>query len=90
MSYTKGEWKVERSQGTFNDWIVDSDGKAIALMYTEAGNLKANAHLIAAAPDMYEALQAIRRAFVSGEFENARMLSGTLGHNAIRKAEGKV
>ena len=59
MNYTKGEWRVKGCS------VDGEDGYPIASTYpdtrlTSPESLrlkKANAHLIAAAPDMYEALK---------------------------------
>ncbi len=65
MNYTKGEWKVTQwiEKHGFNVFsetggFVASVPMNVGLEHTmiEAG---ANAHLIAAAPDMYEALKAL-------------------------------
>jgi len=58
--YTKGEWKAEI--GYTNIWItanVYPSGKkhsTVAEIPTSNDNAEANAHLIAASPDMYEEL----------------------------------
>jgi len=49
MEYTKGEWKAMKSP--MGDWIICSPDELIC---REARHY--NANLIAAAPDMYEAL----------------------------------
>ena len=69
MEYTGGEWRVNRTEGKnkeeFAEYIVTSfpNGgvKGIALIRTYPYRLEseANARLIASAPDLYEACQAI-------------------------------
>ena len=55
MDYTKGEWKAKQVTGELGTMdYVDIPGYAIKLETT-----KADAHLIAAAPMLYEALRAI-------------------------------
>ena len=51
MNYTKGEWKARLLAG---DWIISTDEELICRNVRHF-----NVHLIAAAPDMYEALRAI-------------------------------
>ena len=58
MGYTKGDWKVE------DDWNILSGKRLVANCGGYAGNYesvveenKANAQLIAAAPNLYKALQ---------------------------------
>ena len=81
MKYTKGEWKVEG----FN--VFDNDGHSIASCgtYSERkhGECITNAHLISAAPDMYEALKEARLHCSGGTNLISRI------DQAIAKAEGK-
>ena len=63
MNYTKGEWKVlpkEKFGGGYLGYpITDSKGECnIAIIPTHYCSPEANANLIAASPDMYEALEA--------------------------------
>lgn len=54
MNYTKGPWKLHNNK----PWIVTSKHKAICEMKNrECEDNEANASLISAAPDMYEALK---------------------------------
>ena len=53
MEYTKGEYKISE----YDVIRVDFDSNNCAILCGE--NSEANAHLIAAAPDMYEALKDI-------------------------------
>jgi len=69
MEYTKGEWENEE-----DGVITATDGKQIASVFPR--DRLANAHLIAAAPDMYEALRALA-VFLDSAFK------------ALAKAEGK-
>ena len=53
MDYTKGEWTIKN-----NYRVVDDNGRTIATSgKPDDIEAKANAHLIAAAPKMYEALR---------------------------------
>ena len=64
--FTKGEWKAScvkvDGKEVRNGWGVNVGGATLASVYTGSTygvvheQQKANAHLIAAAPDMYEAL----------------------------------
>ena len=94
MNYTKGEWKAYLVEKP-NKWMVCSgkDGiDGIAKMVDS--NQEANANLIAAAPDMYEALRLTR--------DNLQTLSDAAIHykttfstnleilnQTLSKAEGK-
>ncbi len=68
MNYTKGEWKAEI--GYEDSYIVCKSKEGITGIATvhkknpmnpASGTTEANAHLIAAAPDMYEALKGLLR-----------------------------
>ena len=86
MNYTKGEWKRHNTPNGEHIWggdehIADFDGE----------NANANAKLCAAAPDMYQALNAIiARRTECHQAEAAHTPHEIeLACNAIAKAEGK-
>lgn len=88
--YTKGEWKVSGSGKRV--WVTHEDASVVPIAEIRGENeeAKANAHLIAAAPAMYEALKAI------DVFGNRTEYDLVLGTNvtakiikALSKAEGK-
>ncbi len=58
MEYTKGKWKVDPDF----EWVMDEEGRIVANC-TGHMDAKANAHLIAAAPDLYEALWGMVKAW---------------------------
>ena len=104
MNYTKGEWKVrEYDEGTrpFIDGFslaVQSPKLVVALCDKDSWDNKkqrlANANLIAAAPDMYEALKEL--IWVLGEQGDelahaniAYVKEWNLGKQALAKAEGR-
>lgn len=72
---------------------------AIVVQQDRKGDLNANAHLIAAAPDMYEALKAVNRLIAEGAEHGFNYEAGDwaarLFHsqqrtsNSLKKAEGK-
>ena len=80
--YTKGKWKV-LPEG--KEWIVDEEGFSIARIIDGKGKPfnKANAHLIAAAPDMYEALKDIY------DFLKSHGYRTDIVREALTEAEGK-
>jgi hypothetical protein len=82
MNYTKGEWKVEQNDcdKPYHYRIV-TNKYIVAAVYSED-----NAHLIAAAPDMYDALREILQIIHYGEsLEKAN----TIIYKVMTKAEGK-
>lgn len=57
-NFTPGHWEVSHQNEGDCRAIVSDGGKLIALAaYAGGGATQANAHLIAAAPDLYEALE---------------------------------
>ena len=107
MEYTKGEWKYTRPQ-------IGTSGGVICTMIEphympDCGDntwyngcvktMETNAHLIAAAPDMYEALKALTKHYIanqgiSGEFIVCITPEGIPEYwenakQALAKAEGK-
>ena len=62
MNYTKGEWQIKSTD--FDDYVIwaehcmpDEDIEICIIQQNTKKMMKANAHLIAAAPEMYEALK---------------------------------
>jgi len=90
--HTPGPWKSERGSGDYGRNITCDNGRRI-IAETICSDHEANAHLIAAAPDLLEALQAIKdRLEISEELDyllNAKWLCIDDAKQAITKAEGK-
>jgi hypothetical protein len=84
VNYTKGEWKVITRGGSMR--VVAISGKPeIADII---GNFEPNAHLIAAAPDMYEVLQDVEMTMGMTLADHFPELRNKIV-KAIAKAEGK-
>lgn len=89
--FTPGPWVVGTAVN--GNWIEMADGKSVARTFYEhvgAEQEDANAHLIAASPDMYDALEALAQAAsgypMSGvEFEERRIAAFA----ALAKARGQ-
>jgi len=58
MKYTKGPWRSENAVDA-GCYRVYSDNEQIAETYLHGSDDEANAHLIAAAPKMYEVLNEV-------------------------------
>lgn len=91
MNYTKGEWTA-RKESKYGNWIISSgDGSGISSVSGEA-----NAHLISAAPDMYEALKHTEIVLYNlkvsnlGELTQQQSLLELETKKALAKAEGKL
>ncbi len=69
MDYTKGEWKLELRPAD-NVYRIRTDNDIIADVFGINGEDKASAHLIAAAPELYEALRKAHDAldFINGKW----------------------
>lgn len=94
--FTPGPWRVQvctgPARGAFNVWAGDAVVAGVPhpdQPYSgarSAHEAKGNARLIAAAPDLYEALRAVRR-HLDSEEETAEVEA--LIDHALAKAEGK-
>ena len=86
MNYTKGEWRVRANCAE----VVTGSSCVITLVYDpstgrfDTEEAKANANLIAAAPDLLEALRTVLSQPVSLKQEVY-----TKANEALAKAEGK-
>jgi len=91
MTHTPGPWKVTAGIVDNPRLMVEDDiGNPVCAMslrgvYGDTVKMTANAHLIAAAPEMLEALERIRDE--SGPFNLGEMRK--LVESAIRKARGE-
>ena len=102
MKHTKGPWE-DVNLGSDNIWIIDESGNYIAetIGADEEGRYikddeerEANAHLIAAAPELLEACNTILNRFGGHVRDYEEMTAGQKlaierTVEAIRKAEGK-
>jgi len=73
-NYTKGPWNIQKTEDDSYSVIVENgmteDDSDICTVYTEIGGL-GDAHLIAAAPEMYKYIQEQAR---EGDNEAARII----------------
>lgn len=88
MNISKGTWEVDTKKESGGYYIAcrakDGEGESVAFAFPmPEDETLANAHLIAAAPDMYEALKDICSNYQRIEFIKAEWLE------ALAKAEGK-
>ncbi len=93
MDYTKGTWAVEKwGHNTVIVTDADQTDSEICVISKHGLPFEANAHLIAAAPAMYEALKGIRKdvdkpkPLVFDELESETLIKV---YKAISAAEGK-
>lgn len=93
MTHTKGPWRTHLTDDTL---VIDADGLPVATMdgnYIDGSHaaMEANARLIAAAPDLLEAMQAI---LVSDRerYPQCNLLSDDLARAkaAVAKATGET
>jgi len=88
--FTPGPWKVQRYDNG-NSYAISPVGsaKVIAKLQSKTFDNKANAHLIAAAPEMYEALKEIYQLLEKHEPHWYLRKHYNLVAKALAKAEGK-
>ena len=87
MEYTKGEWKALKRFPPSPLFNVFCDGKdGVEIIATKVK--EANAHLIASAPDLYEALK-VYEMFSGLSLERQDREAFAKAHKALLKAEGK-
>lgn len=87
MAYTKGEWEVVQDYGD-NCWVGNGE---IPICSLEGENIEANAHLIAAAPDLYEALGFVANQIVAWTDFKPELIPYTkLAIKTIDEARAKV
>ena len=89
MEYTKREWKtVKEGNGYWKIYGENDSEVAVAYNAKTDKVLEANAHLIAAAPDMYEALkEGLKLLDINLEYNRGKV--SELLRQALAKAEGK-
>jgi hypothetical protein len=96
--YTKGRWTAmvdsPRKDGMKRSSMVATSGGRMAIDCTESGNTfnqdRANAHLIAAAPDLYEAANAVKDSCPCDPDINPKWEAAWFAlKQAIAKAEGR-
>jgi len=91
VSATPGPWYIEEHNPGEFDITSGEGGKIIAMADCEGKEAKANAHLIAAAPELLEALKLVRDKYQE-HFENMPVAWQSVDNiieAAIAKAEGK-
>lgn len=89
MNYTKGEWKINKTEWIIGDAYTVKSGLTLVALVPGIDTLpeaEANAHLIAAAPEMYEALKAV---YEDENFGKLSPKTKAITFNALSKAEGK-
>lgn len=94
MNYTKGSWYIEENDENeeIGPYRIESQSVTIAGDVSGIGiEAQANASLISAAPDMYEALkQALKIIEAEPEACGIYKANAQLIKNAILKAEGRT
>ncbi|MEY4385812.1 MAG: hypothetical protein RLY20_1095 [Verrucomicrobiota bacterium] len=88
--HTPGPWRVDTfgEDNMLGNWVKDSDGNALALIGHAQPNRVGNAHLIAAAPELLEALKNVM-ALHCPHPRSGEPWVDTVARAAISKAEGK-
>jgi len=87
MKHTQGTWEIKHHQNELDSNIVDAMGREIAevVAWEDEG---ANAHLIAAAPNMYEKLRELYRKIANGKAFTDDDLDQI--ESVLKKADGRA
>ncbi len=101
MPYTPGPWKIppddlagqrrvkEKGLAAFSGRaVLGGDNKCVCIVLTIVDEAEANARLIAAAPDLLDALNFMANNWNS-PFDNTRFVARQKGQTAIAKATGQ-
>ena len=89
-SYTPGPWHASRETFGGTTFIRTDDDKTIAFLRGYKAPYKANAQLLAAAPELLEACWAMVTSFHAVEYMQPHMKESTdMARKAIAKALGK-
>ena len=104
MEYTEGEWKAKKllpdKHGIVEQtaWEIDTEeyGVAVYIPYSAPIRKEADAQLISAAPELYEALKSIKSwlledgLIAENDLLNEHFIkANNLANKALSKAEGK-
>lgn len=96
--FTKGKWARDNARKYYNADVIRMNGIVIAEvnhdMTLKDDEVNANANLLAAAPDMYEALKDLQmqvRAHFKLDVKKhySLMVADVIANKALAKAEGK-
>ena len=92
--FTPGPWGYEYLEAFHWIFWADNDGDPFVVGYLDdtgrPAEDEANAALIAAAPDMYEALEELQRVYVSGNFDTEFQPALNKARAALAKARGEI
>lgn len=89
LNYTKGEWEAILPKEGNGYWKIICEGVEIGVLYNAVTDekLEANAHLIAASPDMYEALSGLLIFLIENGYTDDNLVAViNKGTRAIAKA----
>jgi hypothetical protein len=95
QAHTAGEWEANRYDEIWAVEVLDGGAAALKVFVASAHDVedaarsRANARLIAAAPDLLEALLPIVTADGGGSFRNLTGMNAQLALAAISKATGR-
>lgn len=94
MNYTKGKWKADYTGSHLVSVMCPGTAEVVAICgkpkwITDRDTQIANAHLIASAPYMYEALKSLLKVYQISEDNYDHIESWKNALKAISKAEGK-
>lgn len=92
MNHTKGPWRTQIF--TSSTTLIKADGYSKAIAEVRGENMRANANLIAAAPEMLEELEQLREALNDGVLStSSKTMNSEMLYNIrkiIKKARGEL
>lgn len=93
QKHTKGPWASDNTRKYYDAWLIRHNGIAVARMMQDTTRTKeeheANARLIAAAPELLEALEDAHAVLLDVPGHEAKVVLAKV-YAAIAKAEGQV
>ena len=82
------KWKAIQPESAAGWWVI-ADSAGVDIGSGDGGYSRDEAMLMAAAPEMLEALKAMREAFKNVTLADDELLANQLAASVIAKAEGK-
>lgn len=87
VGHTPRPWRYDRpTKATPGAWVIDGEGRPICELNDNQSRYAANAHLIAAAPDLYAALVGL----FDADFQDDTRPYWDAARAALNKAEGRL
>jgi len=91
MEHTPGNWRIQNASDTYNRYQIEANGWGIILRCEDTSNeSQANARLIAAAPELLEALRSLYYAVSDEEDDYPDSQLYHIVMNATKRAQAAI